>query len=626
MLGTGWMNAWLQRSRFELLFRTTKVATSHSLWSNGYSSTSSVATSFETDPSVRSGHNIPAPVRPGPWKRSTSQWKHLGRVYGDAYEAAKSLNIRIVDNATEALECLKSSRTKSDSKHIASIFLYHLAREIDKLGSSITFVNVSTAIHRVGLVVGTSGAGDGILNAHSKFLGRLGTLIHQHEAEFGPRQLANIFWGLGKCGEGIRQIEVDLPIKLPYPPTMDDVIRMLLKKVKGKRQHLRSVNFSNVFLGLAYLNYRKCKRFKIACAPYVKSELHNFTPQQLSNFTWALSKLTFVDEPGLLPAIAKTSIKMITKFSPRELCGLMQGMSALRYDGCQELFDDCMSVLRGQLSLLSAREVYTLIMVWSDSMYHPGETTLQAAAKHLSAQLLNGQHGLLASALMSLAHLGHDSPPLVLAATHFLKSNVPSTDFQARDVCNMLWALAMLNSLQKEHLICARKKLGKLVSGAVQDVEMNQLHQAQVHAKIFIKGVPEGSESALLWNDLAHQCRRKWIECQEHHPIPPGLNDVEYVLEGMGYVTREKWIQNVALKVRVASRPEEKKGFIVEVISGSRCFVNDRNKLSGPYLWRERVLTALGETVVRVDATTFKNSKLKVDKEKYLGSLLVGKG
>lgn len=444
--------------------------------------------------------------------------------------------------------------------------------------------------------------------------------MYGHLNEFGPRQLSNIFWGLGKLGPGVRRIVIELPIPLDHQPTIDDIVRMLLKKVKIYRKRLRPVNISNVFLGLAYLDYKRCRKFKAGCAPEIKNKLSDFTAQHLSNFAWALSKLHFEDEIGLLSAMDQASRQKIPEFSTRELCGFMQGMAALEYKDCHSLFSECMPVVESRLQLMTSREICTLVWVWAKAMYHPGEFILNAMLNQMCEHLIHGQHGMLSLTMLNAAHLNYTNPRLLVAADRFFLTNIPLGDYKVLDVCNMLWGLTIMNEVKKEHLTNAGQRLRRVVPELLSQTELNQLYQCYVNVRILRKEL-SGSLGEFLTPAMVQKCKESWIELQEQLVPTHTVRNVGYALKSMGMDMEAQKAPEVPININVAKNTNGRQ-VVVEIITSSRCAANNRALFSGPYMWRERILEVLNWEIVRVDQKRFEELPLLTDKTAYLESIL----
>lgn len=113
-------------------------------------------------PPTSNAPNPPAymSVRPGPWKTNQAAYKNLGRVFGDYYLEAKSLNNEIVTGAAMTLQKASLAKNKVESGVLAMNFLEQIKRIVEAPDEEVqfTFVNVSTLVHRVGLVVGATGS------------------------------------------------------------------------------------------------------------------------------------------------------------------------------------------------------------------------------------------------------------------------------------------------------------------------------------------------------------------------------------------------------------------------------------------------------------------------------------
>lgn len=386
------------------------------------------------------------------------------------------------------------------------------------------------------------------------------------------------------------------------------------------RKKLLPVNISNVFLGLAYLDYKKCRKFKAGCAPEIKVKLPDFTAQQLSNFAWALSKLHFEDEIGLLPAMDQASRQIIPEFSPRELCGFMQGMATLKYDKCHSLFSECMPIVESRLQLMGSREICTLVWVWSKAMYHPGEAVLNAMLNQMCDHLVHGQHGILSLTVLNAAHLNYMNSKLSAAVDRFFKINIPLADYTVQDICNMLWGLTIMNEIGKEHLIHAGRRLKKVAPDLLSETELNQLYQCFINIKIMRKDL-SSCLAEFLTPSMVQACKQSWIGLQQQLEPTHCVQNVGYALKGMGVDMNSQVAPEVPMNINIA-RNIHKRCVVVEIITASRCAVNNRALLSGPYMWRENVLKALKWEVVRVDQKTFEELPLLIDKRAYLESLL----
>lgn len=110
-------------------------------------------------------------VRPGPWNPN-NKYKHLGRVYGDAYIDAKALNESIAKAAQLTMVQLQDCRTKVERDAVSMSFV----REIDLITKhgegDMTFVNVATVVHRIGMVTAAAGSNDVLVSAHKELICR----------------------------------------------------------------------------------------------------------------------------------------------------------------------------------------------------------------------------------------------------------------------------------------------------------------------------------------------------------------------------------------------------------------------------------------------------------------------
>lgn len=99
-------------------------------------------------------------VRPGPWKRDRQGYKNLGRVFGEAYLNAKELNNEVAYGAALVLNQASLAQTKAESGVLAMKFMERIKKILGDPAEEVelTFVNVSTIVHRIGLVVGGTGS------------------------------------------------------------------------------------------------------------------------------------------------------------------------------------------------------------------------------------------------------------------------------------------------------------------------------------------------------------------------------------------------------------------------------------------------------------------------------------
>lgn len=111
------------------------------------------------------------PVRPGPWKSDT-RYKNLGRVFGKSFINAKALNISIAEGAQVAMDQLQLCSTVVERDAVLMSYVRQIGLIVEEENERMTFVNVSTVVHRIGMVTAAAGLNDLVISQHKELICR----------------------------------------------------------------------------------------------------------------------------------------------------------------------------------------------------------------------------------------------------------------------------------------------------------------------------------------------------------------------------------------------------------------------------------------------------------------------
>ncbi|GMH42110.1 hypothetical protein BSKO_10029 [Bryopsis sp. KO-2023] len=541
-----------------------------------------------------------------------------------------TINEQIMNSVAEGFEDLRIRDPKITMEAKVDALVAKYKDIIRKHRLSFNHVNVSTLVHRIGRFIARCEMQDYLCTRHSDLVAELLVLVYAQADNFASRNLANVMWGLGKIGPGLKGIPVPLLTFQQLMQKMGEAAKVQFQINTFSHRHL-----SNFLYGAARLEDTTSMRALILqFARHGKTIVDDFLDQELANFVWALAKLNYLDNHGVLPVVVESAKKRVDTMAAQEVSNILWGLAMMNYYDCEELLDGLLipqtqSKWRKTMSSQSLSN-----FVWSAHSLHMKideaeglrlldglfsglkETIQETPSYHLDD--FDAQH--VTSCLYVYSEFGYKSKWVFafVRATKVYFEHYKDR-FNMQDISMLAWSLAMLDELDDKTMSAVLRfvRFSK-PTDPLKPQDARQLYQCLLHLKIFhpeiklTEDIPEAVEA--LW-------RHNWVERQKTSPLPEWMSVALVYLEQMGCVCKGRSMVGGILNTCTLDFEDGLK-FAVEGLSYARRFYGGLYPPKARFLWKRKTLEALGYEVIVLDERKWALLSGKENTQKYLQEMV----
>eukprot|EP00746_Dinoflagellata_sp_MGD_P109548 gnl/MRDRNA2_/MRDRNA2_46926_c0_seq1.p1 gnl/MRDRNA2_/MRDRNA2_46926_c0~~gnl/MRDRNA2_/MRDRNA2_46926_c0_seq1.p1 ORF type:complete len:587 (-),score=107.87 gnl/MRDRNA2_/MRDRNA2_46926_c0_seq1:178-1938(-) len=246
----------------------------------------------------------------------------------------------------------------------------------------------------------------------------------------GPRQLANVAYGMACSGRG---------------GALTTVFATFAKAAEPVAEEFNAQELANTAWAFATVGHPDMGTLKLfkALANTAVGHINDFNAQELANVAWAFAKLGFQNGP-LFMALANAAQRRIGEFNTQNLANMAW---AFAREGLHDLplFAMLGRVVERRVEEFKDQELANVAWAFAKMHHHDDalfDALAQASAQHLSdparSSHLNAQQ--VSNMAWAFASVGRSDGPLFDALAKFTENFVE--DFNAQDLANTAWAFA----------------------------------------------------------------------------------------------------------------------------------------------------------------------------------------
>ncbi|CAD7698006.1 unnamed protein product [Ostreobium quekettii] len=449
-------------------------------------------------------------------------------------------------------------------------------------------INVATMIHQMGAIAKLTSTEWHIVHNHSALLSTLMGIALEKADQFRPHHLSQIVWACSRLGHSVLSIPAG-------DGTTAALIKLLVRRASETSADFTPMSISQLLYGLARLEYPGPLALLTPIVNMVGPQVGGFSAQGLSNTLWSLAKLNYRNHSGVVQSICNRLHSQIDEFGPQALANMAWALAVLRHGVSASTLQSIEEAAAAKSSQFRIMEMGMLLWAFRQLHYRPDKEFLENAATLAMRRMFTSFKPADASLyLMSCADWNFQAPGLISA----LKVRVLlQDDLELRHCCNVAWCLAILGDHDVEALSRVVAHILKYDSRHLSETQKRQLFQTFLSFRLF---QPKCDINAIVPKMLETACKECWIECQQKSSLPPPVVEIMSVLRQIGFSCNCPHHLGGGLLVAGTALNRAGIRFAVEMITPMRCFNNSPSSLLGTYLWRERVLEALGWQVLRI--------------------------
>jgi hypothetical protein len=443
-------------------------------------------------------------------------------------------------------------------------------------------------------------------------------------------------------------------------------------------------DFDHINLGAAYTHAAKLCRHGVApqqqpaAVQQLLSELHQLAvrlqqqgeARQLANIIHSCSKLSSRDTAKLLlPVFLQASIlqqaesrsvsivlwaaaTLQLQLTDAELQQLLGRMVAVLADVDPQALSNTLwavatmgqQVPPQQLQLmlaafekvlLDARPQAVSNMLWAcGKMQHLPRQMLQALQQHpqqLQQLLAAADPQALANMAWGCGQLGYKLLPGVLLqqAVKLLQDGAAGS-FSAQGVCNLCWSAAVLDLQQCVSQVLQLAAAASQLFSTTSDGNRQQLHQVHLWLRDTKLPAPYQGLSGVLTQQQLEQCRASWEQQLTVTAKQQSSRTQQSVYDAVLQLPPDTWQQQPQ-----SEQPTGDKACLIDIaavtapgvkvaieVEGRHHYVQPDNTLTGPTLFRNRVLEARGYAVISIPCWEWDALHSPAQQQQYLLSKL----
>lgn len=217
----------------------------------------------------------------------------------------------------------------------------------------------------------------------------------------------------------------------------------------------------------------------------------------------------------------------------------------------------------------------------------------------------------ISTCIVILAHFGYrDLQVLEVIQRQLQERDVGASQRLVFDFC---WSLSILNGLNEGVVKWILKNTARTAKKATGK-EKRQFYQFLLSVHLLY---PRLARYLLFPGEFEIECYNLWKKTiAEHEFCYPAVIDAFSALREVGFIMeRSELVAGRRFRVNTMRHRSLSHVFAVEADRG---FLNAPSLVSGPKIWRRRVLQALGFTVLSLDDAQWSKIKSKEERREYL--------
>jgi hypothetical protein len=274
--------------------------------------------------------------------------------------------------------------------------------------------------------------------------------------------------------------------------------------------------------------------------------------------------------------------------------------------------------------MASTQHITNVVWACSELLFYPEQLllALEQQPRLLQKWLKAATARDIASFAYGCASLGYSNQPLFgVLLDHAVSMQVAS--WSAWDLTNLCWAAAVLDKQQSAGQVVELARVCTLIWGHMEATRFRQLYQVHKWLQHFC--MPEGLSPVLTAHQL-EQCRDSWQQQIRDKAAAGGSQKHRDVFAVLQQLPASTWQQSPVMEQLTADGDTSvdigavtATGIRLAIeVDGPYHFLQPGNRLNGPTQARNRLLAALGYTVVSLPYFEWEPLRTQKQKQTYL--------
>ncbi|CAD7703293.1 unnamed protein product [Ostreobium quekettii] len=480
-----------------------------------------------------------------------------------------------------------------------------------RVESNLSPRNGAAMLVRVAKFAQSSSLHDYIIETQQPFLGGVCKMTNGRLFALRPQEVSNVVWALGELGPGILDVRMGSgTIRNLYDKAMRQASDWkVLEKV-------RCADLALLVIGIAKLEVEDIDWAMEEITATIIRKLVKFKDPDLPGLLGGLAYMGWRDTKVLLPAIAVECKKRVGRFQSQDLAKLLWAFAVLEFRDIQHLLWITTTQTLPHLREVQPQEIVKIVWAYDHLHYYPGESCLAKMSRLMAPNVKKLVASDIAHTLQAFANMGLEEKMVVDSVCDCIIRNQIEGGLSTRDAAVLGWSLAVLDALDKRVFVSLRKPLAEFDPETLPEKHKVDVYRFCLHLQVFRPQLAD-----MVSTDSMAACQGAWIE-QVSEWEPPGLaSEVGPIMEVLGFSWMEKETIGDGL-MAVSSARRGDLTLAVEIVTPPNCYVtympSEKPHTAGSFLWRERLLMALGWRVLRVDGGAWEDMANDQEREAYL--------
>ncbi|GMH41949.1 hypothetical protein BSKO_09868 [Bryopsis sp. KO-2023] len=535
-------------------------------------------------------------------------------------EASAKLNETIQNlyaSSRGEMEKLESGSPLNDCHRIVGGLLSAYKEILEQNASVLNATNISTMLHRTATIVGSKSLQAWTIREHTDFLKALAGEVSRRLGLFDPQGYATVVWSFGKLGPGMRSLDVGVK---SFDRLMEDLMEV------SRRDLTRfTLNDSmNIVLGLAELgtSQHSSWAFLRGLSRVLSSKASALGPGDIAALLWAFAKLKYTQCGELVSRMCDIAEHQMDQFDPAMLGSFLRGLVIVEHNGTPTMMKAALAEIERRIDEYDLQTMSKVVWALLLLSYHPGEVIMNRLGDLFCSQPENLTHQIVTATILALAHCGEPHHSAIDAAKAHFMDHI--SNYRSSDICKFLWSLSMLDALDSDLLKAVEGSSFEGLSPHQYGVEgRRQLCQILISWRILNNQPPPG----FVTRELEEGCYSAWRAVQRTKTTFGLVPEVLEFLKKADFECRsplliEKIPLSVTSAVREKTATHEELKLILEVATRAQNYHNRPSLQKPRQRWRQRILEALGWTVIRIPVDQWNKQMSQDAKAGFLRKLI----
>ena len=443
--------------------------------------------------------------------------------------------------------------------------------------------------------------------SHRAFVQQLSSLAMPMVEAFDVRASAVLIWMYGKIGKSAFKQDLQ---ENPSRMLLTKLVYQLLQQKGFEEMSIHDVVL--VINGLANLDCTQLPEVLEKGLPIVKKHLTSMNHDTFTLLVWSYGKLNYsAKDTRFESRIMEQCTRRFNDLSVQQLSSIAWALCRMGASDARSFLMKCIGQVHPALGVFTPLGIARLIDACFLLNHHPGETVLHLLANRFAHFRGNAPPPLYFQALPAFAYFRKFPPEMFEYSFVAMKEKYESLT-EVEQMIRVLSAYSIADVLSLSFLDMTITKL--LTQSEYEDLPIPLLRELWIgiethkthYGNLIKSSVPKR---------LAALMQRAWMEAEKQKEDHPLAVPIQSALKTMHATANISYV-DPAIEIRADLLCLWGDNRIALMILDESCvFFNDRKRLNGHYLWKERMFLKSGYGVGRVAADKW--NRLETDSAKH---------